>query len=393
MILIVLFGFILIIEFIYYTFYNISNKNKTIEYYRDIPSNENPALVGLMVKGNVDGNDIIATILDLWKKEYINVEYRIIDEEQKCVIKDASKDRFLQLKDYENYLLDELFKEANEVVLEDFIESSKFEIIFKNIGNMVRKRVDLKSIHKISYKRLMNKVNFIVNYIVLGFSIFFSFIFLIFNDFYISLGLSIVINFIVFFLIKKFFINNRLEDLLFGYSAVISIIYFGIIIFCYLFSNYVYEVNLIFSVCNICISFILIFCFIIGKNKKIISTSIIDFLMLIYSICSIIFLNLIGICLCIIYFTHRIYIKSPDHIYYTNNTELEKWEALKNFLNDFSVINERNINEIQIWDKYLIYAIAMGVNKKAIFEYAKLANISLINKNFIDRHYVETIEF
>ena len=34
-------------------------------YYRDIPSSDSPAFVGKIVKGHTDGNDIIATILDL----------------------------------------------------------------------------------------------------------------------------------------------------------------------------------------------------------------------------------------------------------------------------------------------------------------------------------------
>ena len=103
MILIIVFSLILITEFICYVFYVNSNQKNSIEYYRDIPSNENPALVGLMVKGNVDGNDIVSTILDLWEKEYITVEYRMIDDTQKCILKDSGKDRFLSLKDYENY--------------------------------------------------------------------------------------------------------------------------------------------------------------------------------------------------------------------------------------------------------------------------------------------------
>jgi hypothetical protein len=186
MILIIIFSLILIIEFLYYAFYINSNQKNSIEYYRDIPSNENPALVGLMVKGNVDGNDIVATILDLWEKGYISIEYRMINDSQKCIIRDSGKDRFLSLKDYENYLLDEIFKENNEVILEDFVNSPKFEIIFKNIGNMINKRIDIKSTHKISYKKLFNKVNFLTNYFVLGFSLFFSIIYMLINDFLIS---------------------------------------------------------------------------------------------------------------------------------------------------------------------------------------------------------------
>ena len=50
---------ILIGEIIFYVYYIVSNRKETITYYRDIPSNESPAIVGYMVKENIDGNDII----------------------------------------------------------------------------------------------------------------------------------------------------------------------------------------------------------------------------------------------------------------------------------------------------------------------------------------------
>ena len=43
----------------------VNQKEDKIEYYRDIPSNEAPAVIGLIVKENIDGNDIVATLLDL----------------------------------------------------------------------------------------------------------------------------------------------------------------------------------------------------------------------------------------------------------------------------------------------------------------------------------------
>ena len=143
MYLFVFLNLILLIEYICYLFQKYSQKdNKTINYYREIPSNESPAIVGLMIKKNVDGNDIIATLLDLCERGYITIEYK--DDNNKIKIKDSGKDRLMTLKDYENYLLDQIFSEENEVLLEDFINSSNFESTFKNIGNMIKKRVDLK---------------------------------------------------------------------------------------------------------------------------------------------------------------------------------------------------------------------------------------------------------
>lgn len=394
MILIIVIGLILIIEFIYYVFYVNSNKKNAIEYYRDIPSNENPALVGLMVKGNVDGNDIVATILDLWEKGYISVEYRMVNDNQKCILKDSGKDRFLTLKDYENYLLDEIFKENNEVVFEDFVNSPKFEIVFKNVGNMINRRVDIKSTHKISYKKLFNKVNFLVNYAVLGFSLFFSIIYMLIDNFLISVAISFVISLLLFVFIKSLLVKNEngIESLLFGITTSVSIVYLGLLIILYLISNFDYQIDSYWIVINIVASTLFIFCMIIGDYNKKIQMTLLDYIICIYSILSIFFGNLIGLCIGIIYYSHRLYLKSPKHVYLYND-EIEKWIALKKFLNDFSYISQRDLMEVKVWDKYLIYGISMGVNKKVILEYAKMANIKLINNSILDKCYSENIMY
>lgn len=394
MILIIIFSLILIIEFICYVFYINSNQKNSIEYYRDIPSNENPALVGLMVKGNVDGNDIVATILDLWEKGYISVEYRMINETQKCILKDSGKDRFLTLKDYENYLLDEIFKEKSEVIFEDFVNSPKFEIVFKNVGNMISRRINIKSTHKVSYKKLFNKINFLVNYAVLGFSLFFSIIYMLVNDFLISLAISYVVSLMLFVVIRSLLVKNEngIESLLFGITFAISIVYLGLIIIMYLISNFDFQISNTLLIINILASSIFIACLLIGDYDKKIKMTILDYIMIIYSLLSICLGNIVGLCIGIIYYSHRLYLKSPKHVYLYND-EIEKWIALKKFLNDFSYINQRELMEVKVWDKYLIYGISMGVNKKIVLEYAKMANIKLINNTILDKCYSENVMY
>lgn len=393
MFLIILIVIILLLEIIYYLYLINDHKEEKIEYFRDIPSDEKPAMVGLMVKGNVDGNDIISTILDLWKREYISIEYRTIDDIQKCIIKDTGKDRFMLLIDYENYLLDELFKDKSEIVLEDFINSPKFEIVFKNVGNMINRRVNLKKTHRVSYKRLKNKINFLVNYIVLGFALFFPIVYLISNNFLLSVIVGIVLNLIFFLLIKAIIVKEErnIEELLFGISSVISVVYFSILLIVYLIGNYIYSYNYYFEMINIVESILLILCFFIGDYNKKMKITVIDCIILIYSLISIVFGNVIGLCLNVVYFSHRIYLKSPKHSYLSS--EIDKWIALKKFLNDFSYISDRELMEVKIWDKYLIYGISMGVNKNIILEYAKLSNIELINNSILDKCYSENILF
>lgn len=385
---------IFLLEFTYYLLFINKNKKDQIDYYRDIPSNENPALVGLMVKGNVDGNDIISTILDLWEKGYISVEYKMINDNQKCVLKDLGKDRFLALKDYENYLLDEIFKDSSEVIFEDFVNSPKFEIVFKNVGNMISKRIDIKSTHKVSYKKLFNKVNFLVNYVVLGFSLLFSIVYILTNDFLISVAISFITHLFLFILIKFFLIKNDsgIESLLFGITTAISIAYLGLLIILYLISEFDYQLPVYLTILNILESVLFIICLFIGEYNKKVKFTMLDYIIGLYSLISICFGNVIGLCIGIIYYSHRLYLKAPKHVYLYND-EIEKWIALKRFLNDFSYISDRNLMETKVWNKYLIYGLSMGVNKQVILEYAKIANIKLINNSILDKCYSENIRY
>ena len=395
MFLIILIAIIMLFEGVYYIYFIYNHKQENIEYFRNIPSNENPAIVGLMVKGNIDGNDIVATILDLWERGYISIEYRMINDSQKCILKDSGKDRFLTLKDYENYLLDELFKDNKEVILDDFVNTPQFEIVFKTVGNMIKRRVDLKKVHKVSYKKLINKINFLANYIVLGFTMFFPIIYILSNNLLVSIILGFVINIIVFILIKILLVKEAksVEGLLFGTSTAISIAYFGILIIAYLISNYTYQYNQYFEIGNVIISAIVLLCFFIGDYNKKMTLTPIDYIMFLYAIPSMLFGNVIGLCLSIIYLSHRIYLKSPKHSYLSDDNEIDKWIALKKFLNDFSIINQRELMEVKIWDKYLIYGLAMGINKKIILEYARLSNIKLINNSLLESCYSENILF
>lgn len=46
-------------------------------------------------------------------------------------------------------------------------------------------------------------------------------------------------------------------------------------------------------------------------------------------------------------------------------------EGLKNFLNDFSLISERERKEIENWDRYLVYSVMLGSNKKIVRDFQK----------------------
>ena len=49
----------------------------------------------------------------------------------------------------------------------------------------------------------------------------------------------------------------------------------------------------------------------------------------------------------------------------------QKLEGLKNYLKDYSLMDEREAKEIELWEDYLIYSVMFGQNKKIIEEYEK----------------------
>lgn len=46
--------------------------------------------------------------------------------------------------------------------------------------------------------------------------------------------------------------------------------------------------------------------------------------------------------------------------------EKEKWEALKRYMEDFSMIDEKSVPELVLWEKYLVYATAFGIADKVL---------------------------
>lgn len=46
--------------------------------------------------------------------------------------------------------------------------------------------------------------------------------------------------------------------------------------------------------------------------------------------------------------------------------EREEWRALKKYMEDFSLLNEREVPELVLWEKYLVYATAFGIADKVL---------------------------
>ena len=61
-----------------------------------------------------------------------------------------------------------------------------------------------------------------------------------------------------------------------------------------------------------------------------------------------------------------------------------KWMAHKKFLEDFSRFNEKELPEVILWDKYLVYAVVLGNANKL----SKEMNIKMSTMDDIDTTYV-----
>ncbi len=55
-----------------------------------------------------------------------------------------------------------------------------------------------------------------------------------------------------------------------------------------------------------------------------------------------------------------IYISTCNKRTKKGNEEFVKWKALKNFMKDFSIIDKRELPEVSLWGKYLVYAVTLG---------------------------------
>ena len=77
-----------------------------------------------------------------------------------------------------------------------------------------------------------------------------------------------------------------------------------------------------------------------------------------------------------------IYIFTLKKRTYKGNEDYHKWKAFKNFLKDFGRFEEKELPEIKLWGKYLVYASVFGIAD----EVRKSMKIKLeqINPNYVN---------
>ncbi len=89
-------------------------------------------------------------------------------------------------------------------------------------------------------------------------------------------------------------------------------------------------------------------------------------------------------------------IKVENNKYYVQD-EMKKYalemKGLKDFLNDFSNIQDREAIEVKLWDEYLMYAQIFGIAKKVAKEFKRLYPDVLTDDTYDDIIFIHTISY
>lgn len=387
----------------------IINKETEYLFFRDIPTEDTPAYVGKIMKGHVNGNDIISTIIDLSYKGYIKIEQEIIKGKEKKVLILQKSPSSLELQEHELFLINKIFSNNNKIIFDDYIKSKKFKKDFLTFDKMLERRIDRKTIYRNSLLKNINKIILLL--------VFFLFGIIILNSILLPIALIIsklfllqienviiitrIISLFLFFIMVYLYINyikrstSEKENINLYITYVLLLLIFG---FLMIFGKYkniidIFNVNIIWYkiILNQILAIItLLYMFNIIKHDK--NTNFLYYIFIIVSIVSIIFNLNITLCINITFFATYIFFITPKHKILNDNDFIFKWKAFKNYLSDYSMLSSQEENAILIWDKYLIYAISLGINKKIIKKYGKLSKTCLINENYLKNFYIEFIE-
>jgi len=75
-----------------------------------------------------------------------------------------------------------------------------------------------------------------------------------------------------------------------------------------------------------------------------------------------------------------IFIKSNLHVFTnTGKIEFARVQGLKNYIIDYSLMKERELDSVIVWDEYLAYAVAFGIPNKITDKF----NEKLMNTNIV----------
>ena len=299
-------------------------------YYRDFPSNVHPTTLSYLFNRKITNDALSASILDLIRKKVVT--YEKIDSKNYKLYNNS--ENFDNLSNIEKRLIKLIFNNKNKVELQKLKkESEKLSSSFMtNWSNFVD--ISLKTAKKEEYFIDDDKEKVKDNVYVMKRNI--------------VLVLSILLISIPF----------------------VPLVLWGYLIYIYLKENKDYTKFAIYAVLIICMIVSVGFALKIGMLQHFVRKSIICML-----------INIVVVVIILIYM-HGAIKKTQKGI-----NEYSRWSAFKRFLEDFSRMDSRELPEISLWEKYLVYATVLGcadklseVMKIKVQELGMYENID----NFID---------
>ncbi|MCX8158061.1 MAG: DUF2207 domain-containing protein [Candidatus Diapherotrites archaeon] len=343
-----------------------------INYVRDIPYDDKPFIVDIIINKGITLNGFLGTFVDLVRRGHIVVEkiennYVLFSKEDWLLKKSKGKD---ELSEEEKYFMKILFAK----------EKNPFDMLFKLFGikynyySSVGSFSEADEVDEITLSKLkMSQKN--------GYNIF-----LLWNEY-----LRKKLNLNAF---QNTFFDNRGEILFFAFAFVLVIFnllflffsnvyhfYFLVLplIFCFL----IYTTQTGMSIKKFCAFFILIWILVYTKSLAFGNYEY-YFALSIFVICLFISINL--------YFSGVLSRMQADIF-----DKYVKWAGLKKFFDDFEYMKDKELESVALWEKYLVYAVVFGnshtINKEflkylnnkrvqSVYSASFLSNLSSFNNAF-----------
>lgn len=323
-----------IIMILGYFIYKIYRKDPMVQfnqkYFRDIPNDYSPETVSYLFYKKITNNSLSATLMDLIRKKIITAE-KLKKNNYKLVVNEEYADTLIPT---EEKLLNLIFHGKTKIETKDikkyaeahyssYIQAwDSYHTVALNIakGNLFYE-TDAKLKKKKMSQHTKNSLSIFLMLFI--FSCIFPPLFIV----TIIYGLYKLVKFIVskFKDIYKFFSDSDIGF----YKKCKKILFLAVLLIGAYISIKMFIANLV------------------SQHFYKVSS-------ILYILCFILF-----ICLIPLLFTQK---KRTEK----GALEYKKWKALKNFLNDFGKFSDKEVYEVTLWEKYLVYATLFGCSKKVL---------------------------
>lgn len=331
-----LFGGILlfIIMILGYFIYKIYRKDPTVEfnqkYFRDIPNDYSPETVSYLFYKKITNNALSATLMDLIRKKIITAE-KLKKNNYRLVVNEGYIETLIPT---EEKLLNLIFHGKTKIETKDIKKYAKTHYSsyiqawnsYHTVAlNIAKGNLFYETDGKLKRKKMSHSMNnsWFIFLILFMFSCAFPPLFIV--------TIIYVLYKFVKFIVRKFkaiyqsFIDSDMEF----YKKCKKVLFLAIL----LLSAYI----------SIQTSIVIL----VSQHFYKVSS-------ILYILCVI-----LSICFIPILFTQK---KRTEK----GALEYKKWKALKNFLNDFGKFTDKEVNEVTLWEKYLVYATLFGCSKKVL---------------------------